>query len=296
MEEIFLIEKAPAIKRGWLRALLMIVAYLIASIVFGGIAAVIIGLANGIDLMNIEAFIANVDNIGIILIIQLISLIVALIIIWIFRKYIDKKSILTLGFKLKGRSIDVVLGFLLGFFLMFLGFIILRLINDLEVISISFNSKAVFGGFFLFLIVAITEEAIFRGYILSNLMDTFKNKYIALIVSSIVFAIFHGMNPNLNLIGFINLIVAGIALGISYIHIKNLWFPILFHLSWNYFQGPIFGFEVSGMDFISILQQKVTGNELITGGDFGFEGSIILTVLLLGMIVIIDRILVNKVV
>ena len=49
----------------------------------------------------------------------------------------------------------------------------------------------------------------------------------------------------------------------------------MLHFSWNFFQGPVFGFEVSGINFGSIITQSVSGHELITGGEFGFEGSIL---------------------
>ena len=188
----------------------------------------------------------------------------------------------------------MIYGMVVGFVLMFIGFIALKFSNLLDVTGVIYSSKVVFGGFLFFILVAIAEELIFRGYVLSNFMDSFKNKYVALFLSSLLFAIFHGLNPNLSLVGFVNLIVAGLALGITYIHTKNLWFPIFLHLSWNYFQGPIFGFEVSGLNFSSVIQQKVTGNELITGGNFGFEGSILITILLIGMVIVTDRILVKR--
>lgn len=72
---------------------------------------------------------------------------------------------------------------------------------------------------------------------------------------------------------------AGILLGISYIFTKNLWFPIALHFSWNFFQGPIFGFQVSGTNSETLISQTINGNELLTGGQFGLEGSIIATVL-----------------
>ena len=294
MVENLLIEKNPAIKRGWLRALLMLVAFFIASVIFEGIVAVIIGVVTKTNLAELDTLLTNPDNLGIMFIMRLTSLLITLIIMWVFRKYIDRKSILSMGFQLKGKYKDIIYGLLVGLLLISLGFVILSLTNNLEVVSIQYSSKVVFGGFFFFVIAAMVEEIVFRGYILNNFMDSFKNKYIALLLSSILFALIHGMNPNLSILGFINLIVAGIALGITYIYTKNIWFPVFLHVSWNFFQGPIFGFEVSGLNFNSIIQQKVVGNDLITGGNFGFEGSIIITVLLIGMIVITDRILVKK--
>ena len=61
------------------------------------------------------------------------------------------------------------------------------------------------------------------------------------------------------------------------------------HLTWNFFQGPIFGFEVSGIESESIIKQSVTGNEILTGGSFGFEGSILATVGIIIMILYLDK-------
>ena len=70
-------------------------------------------------------------------------------------------------------------------------------------------------------------------------------------------------------------------MGLYYIYRQNLWFPIALHFSWNFFQGPIFGFEVSGIELNSLIVQEITGSDLLTGGDFGLEGSALLSVLLL---------------
>ena len=61
------------------------------------------------------------------------------------------------------------------------------------------------------------------------------------------------------------------------------------HLTWNYFQGPVFGFEVSGLNTIGIFNQNLSGHDIITGGEFGFEGSIIATILIIGIIYFLDR-------
>jgi hypothetical protein len=84
----------------------------------------------------------------------------------------------------------------------------------------------------------------------------------------------HGFNPNINLFSLTNLFLAGILLGISYIHTKNLWFPIALHFSWNLFQ-TMYGFNVSGQKSYSLIEFTISKNNIINGGDFGFEGSIL---------------------
>ncbi|MCB2197165.1 MAG: CPBP family intramembrane metalloprotease [Bacteroidetes bacterium] len=286
--------REPAIKSGWARAILMILSYLVASIIIQGIAGVIIAVVTKTNMMELQSVLQDPNNLGIMFSMQFVGLLIAFGVIYIYRKFIDRKTIFSLGFEVKNKTMDMIMGMVVGFGLMLIGFLALKFTNHLEVTDIQYSSKVVFGGFFFFILVAIAEEIIFRGYVLTNFMDSFKNKYLALFLSSLLFAIFHGLNPNLSLVGFINLVVAGLALGITYIHTKNLWFPIFLHLSWNYFQGPIFGFEVSGLNFNSVIHQEVVGSDLITGGNFGFEGSILITVLLIGMIVVTDRLLAKK--
>lgn len=113
------------------------------------------------------------------------------------------------------------------------------------------------------------------------------NKYMALMVSSALFSLMHSANPNMDWFSFLGLFLAGVLLGILYIYTKNLWFPIALHFSWNFFQ-TLFGFNVSGQDIYSVIEFKITENNLWNGGDFGFEGSvlsIIAQVIVIGSIV-----------
>ncbi|MEA2105136.1 MAG: type II CAAX endopeptidase family protein [Bacteroidota bacterium] len=280
MENNPLINKEPAIKQAWLRILLFILMYFIGTgfitMIFGALFVII----QGLSIQEFQEMVSSSGNLFFMVFSQFISLIVAGLAIWIFRKFIDRKSILSLGFSIKGRSKDIIAGFLLGFILQGLGFIILYFFNHLTVTEIAFNANAFWGSLLMFIIVGVVEESVMRGYILCNLMDSMKNNYLALLISAVIFAVFHGLNPNITVLGFINLILAGFVLGIAYIHTRNLWFPIFMHISWNFFQGPVFGFEVSGIDTKAIINHDITGSDLITGGKFGFEGSILITIIL----------------
>lgn len=208
-------------------------------------------------------------------------------IIAIYRKFIDKESFFEMGFSTKNRLFDLLLGIGTGIILISIGFVFLISIGNLEVIDIDFNTKWFFGSMILMILVSIHEEVIVRGYLLNSLMSV-SNKYFAITLSSVLFGAMHLLNPNISALSFINIVLAGFLLGISYLHSKNLWFPMGLHFSWNFFQGPVLGFEVSGQEMKSLISQQISGNELITGGEFGFEGSLIATILMVVSIIILN--------
>jgi hypothetical protein len=98
---------------------------------------------------------------------------------------------------------------------------------------------------------------------------------VALLVSSVFFSLMHIFNDNFSWIGFCNILLAGVLLGLPYIYTKNLWFPIALHFSWNFFQGIIFGFNVSGHVTYSLFSQTREVDTIWNGGKFGFEGSLL---------------------
>ncbi len=205
--------------------------------------------------------------------------------LWLFMKYVDKEKFINLGFHIKNRSNDILYGSALGTFIICFGYMILLLMDEIHFEEIVFNSKEVIIAILVYTIVAVAEEVLIRGYILRNLMISF-NKYIALFLSSLLFSAMHGYNPNIDLFGFLNLYLAGILLGISYINTKNLWFPIALHLSWNLFQ-TLLGFNVSGQNVYSIIEFTILEKNIINGGDFGFEGSILSIIAQIIFIIII---------
>lgn len=212
-------------------------------------------------------------------IIQIVSLFATCISVWFFRTFLDKKSFFSLGFAWEKWGRDFAVGFGLGFALIAVGTILLILLGQLEITEVTFDPSMLFSYFILCIIIALNEEILVRGYVLNNLMESM-NKYWALVVSAAIFTFLHALNPNINFLAVINLMLAGILLGIYYIHQQNLWFPIALHTSWNYSEGAIFGYEVSGIEFESLLQQNIGNVDWLTGGYFGFEGSVLLSVLL----------------
>lgn len=265
-------------QRGWQRVLLIILPFIFTV----GIFQVIGALIAGADLNNILIQKTSEQD----LIMSFFSLIGTLLLIWIFMKYLDKEKFTNLGFDTKNRLYEFIIGIIIGAIIMTIAYLLLLFLGEINFQSVIFDFKEIIISILIFTIVSVMEEVVFRGYILKNLMISF-NKYIALIVSSILFSLVHGLNPNIDLFSLINIFFAGILLGISYIHTKNLWFPIALHLSWNLFQ-TIFGFNVSGQKFYSLIEFSIPENNLINGGDFGFEGSILSVIAMIVIIVGIE--------
>lgn len=210
------------------------------------------------------------------------------LIVWIFRKNVDKESFVSLGFQKTSLKI-IFIGLITGFIIMFMGFSALLFFNQIKIAGYQFAFFDFTISICLFTAVTFMEELLIRGYVLNNLMSCM-NKYSALIISSIIFSILHGANLNITLLSLINLFLAGILLGVSYIYTKNLWFPIALHFSWNFFQGTVFGFKVSGIKFYSIIHQEILFKNIWNGGNFGFEGSVVCLVFQIIAILFIYRI------
>lgn len=269
---------------GWQRILLLIIPYVLIVGIFQLIGVYI----SGIDTSNIESDKTSVQ----ILIMQIFSLLGTAIVLWIFMKYQDKEKFIRLGFEIKNRIKEFNVGIGAGFIIMGFGYILLLFLNEISFQRIVFSTNEILISILIFFIVAIVEETLFRGYILRNLMISF-NKYIALIISSILFSLMHSFNPNIDLFALITLFLAGILFGLPYIHTRNLWFPIALHFSWNFFQS-LFGFNVSGKDVYSLIEFSLSDSNLLNGGAFGFEGSIFSVIMMIITMVLIEIYYRNK--
>ncbi|OAV72158.1 CAAX amino terminal protease self- immunity [Bacteroidales bacterium Barb4] len=209
--------------------------------------------------------------------ISLVMLMGTLTTVFLWTKFKHGERIKDIGFELRTKWKDLLWGMFYGAAAVTGGFLICYITGLVQIVDIHFTPDILIVLFTLIL-VAAGEEILSRGYLLRRFMKTY-NKYAALGIASLLFMAAHLANQNISTIGMINLFLAGILLGIYYIYKQNLWFPIGLHFTWNFFQS-VFGFEVSGMKTESIIvQQPVEGMEWLTGGAFGFEGSVYCTII-----------------
>jgi membrane protease YdiL (CAAX protease family) len=272
--------KKPLLKIGWLRVLLFLVFYFFVLLLIAVPAVLLLTDIKASDMQaNIAQSFSDMGS-GSMWLMVAIEFISSVVSIFLFRKFVDRKSFASLGFTTKGHWHEMIAGFFLAPALIGIGLIFLYITKHLEWDYNAFNPQTFSIDAGTLMILAFSEELLFRGYVLSNLMESF-NKWVALIISAVLFALFHLGNPGISTIPFMSIFLAGILFGINYIYTRNLWFSILLHFSWNFFQGPLYGFKVSGIHFSSLLQTELKGDISITGGDFGFEGSFVATALLL---------------
>ena len=225
---------------------------------------------------------------------QIINLIVMTLSIFIARRWFDKRSFTSLGLKLdKKMWADLLAGIGITFLQMGFIYIVMYALGwiTFEGFAWEFESATdvtlgLVGMLAVFILVGWNEELLSRGYQLQNLADGI-NLFWGVVISSAVFGILHLGNPNATWISAVGIFFAGVYLAYGYTRTKQLWLPIGLHIGWNFFEGVIFGFPVSGMDFFRLTRITVNGPELITGGAFGPEaGLILLPSLVLGVFLI----------
>ncbi|MCG4758859.1 CPBP family intramembrane glutamic endopeptidase [Bacteroides eggerthii] len=146
---------------------------------------------------------------------MLIGVFLSAWIVWHFRGL----SLAGLGRSLAMRRKDLLSGVLLAIVLYAVGFGISLLAGAVEITGVTFNPSSLLISFVFFLLVAVTEELALRGFVLERMLQGGINKFWALFFSSVLFSLIHIGNPNFNFLSFINILLAGVLLGSSYIGI-----------------------------------------------------------------------------
>lgn len=207
----------------------------------------------------------------------------AILLCFLYVKLVEKRSISSMGFHKSGILKVYVRGFLIGAG-MFAVIVLVGAFSGAYTISIALSS---FGSLLPiliilcgFLIQGASEEVIYRGWLMPILGARY-SKVFAIVVSSLIFAAIHAMNPGMTIMPVINLVLFGVFAAVYALKEKSLWGICGFHSSWNWVQGSVFGIKVSGTSTPggSILSSSPTdGMSFISGGNFGVEGSILCSI------------------
>ena len=269
-------------------AIILSLIFMYGGSLIGSLATVPLYLA----LSNVPLFFNNQDLLS--LLITLFSFAFISLLVFFRVKVIEKRSLSSIGFNKNNWLKKYSLGFLIG--LVMMSIIVLILLsfgyitvekNPIQLVGISAISS-ILVILFGWIIQGATEEILTRGWLL-NVLSTKYNIGVGLLISSTLFGLMHLTNPNVNYIAVINIILVGLFYGLYVIKTNDLWSVCGMHSAWNFAQGNIFGFEVSGLDISvgTLIDLNLVENDFITGGVFGPEASIVATFVLLLSIIIL---------
>lgn len=291
--------KEGKVRSGW-KVAGMIGAVFLASMLIGIVVSFIsiifytvkMAVSGGITPDNLtrelESFSEGNSMLSILLMpLQELVIIILPVVTW---KYLFKRPLSKMGLtKLKHNYKDFIAGLIVGIVAITLVFLLLTMSGSVAVTDWSFHFKIKQLAFIIvYISVGFAEEILARGYIMTTLWQT-KNVYIAVFGSAIIFAFMHVLNNGVSLIAIINLTLVGVLLAYMYLKSGNLWMCIGFHITWNYFQGCVYGFEVSGLNSDGIITTQNIGTNIINGGAFGPEGGLITTVIILFSLLFIKQ-------
>ena len=227
---------------------------------------------------------------------QVASLIGTTLSILLVRRLLDKRSFVSLGTRIdRWALLDLLAGIGITFLMMAFIFGIQWAAGWIRFDSFSWQDQPLSGVILGTLVALLTlvlvgwsEELLSRGYHLQTL-ESGLNTVWAVLLSSAVFSFLHLSNPNVESIAFVasGLFLAGVFLAFGYLRTRQLWLSIGLHIGWNFFQGVVFGFPISGLDYFQLARLQVSGPQIWTGGAFGPEaGLVLIPGMLLGFLLV----------
>jgi uncharacterized protein len=223
----------------------------------------------------------------------------AVLSVWLAGRFLDRRSFSDFGFHLGGGwALDLLFGMALGGLLISVVFFAELELGWVEIVG-AFETLGTGGPFALslllpvamYLCIGISEETVFRGYQLKNAAEGLNQPALgprgavlaAWVLSSIFFGLLHADNPGATLVSTLNIVLAGLMLGFGYVLSGELAIPIGLHITWNFFQGAVYGLPVSGFGPFgaTFLVTEQTGPKAWTGGPFGPEAGLFAPVVML---------------
>lgn len=223
------------------------------------------------------------------------------------RRYLDRKSFASLGLLPNRRAIaDLLFGFGLSFAMIGLFFVIVAATGLIEVSGINWGGTTNLGGdmpapdnaiavvnvgsllimLLVFGAVGWWEELVFRGYLLQNMIEGM-GVVPAGAVSCLFFGAIHLVKPDATLLAAASIVLLAFMSLYAYLRTRSLWLPIGMHIGWNFCQDPIFGFSAADHPTSTLVAQRATGPDWLSGGTYGPEASVILIpIVLLGILAI----------
>lgn len=194
----------------------------------------------------------------------------------------EKRPFTSMGFIRPKAAMHYLAGLLAGGLMFLLTALICLFTGSVRIEAVSGASLGFIFLFFLgFLVQGMSEEVMCRGYLMVSL-TTRSPVLPAVIANALIFSLMHFFNPNVTFLALFNIFLFGVFCSFYMLYFNNIWGVCALHSAWNFVQGNILGSYVSGMDFKDSFFQMtpIAGYDRISGGSFGVEGGIAMTIVL----------------
>lgn len=255
-------------------------------LVLGVLAFLIIpGVVGYVLLLNIPAYAAVP-----------LSTIAAVATLYAFKKYLGWYVENGEGLPFGGKARMMGIGWAVSAVNFLATIVCLFLCGCYRIVNVEFDVASQLSWLSLFLLVGVVEEVIFRGILFRLITDKW-NIAVGLTTSSLLFGLAHLGNPGATLWAALAIALAsGWLFGMAYAYHQTIWVPIGMHWAWNYLEGGIFGCSVSGtpLDYRPLITPKISGTDLLSGGAFGPEASIICVAIGIGISIVYTVLYIKK--
>ncbi len=257
-------------------------------------AAVLAGLIILLLWGNLSSALSQTDSLPALALGEVVELVTVTLSVLVARRFLDRRSFVSLGLTLRGTPlVDVAVGIGITFVIMGLIFAAEAALGWLKLSTFAWTVETpssltinLLIWLAVFILVGWSEELMSRGYHLQTIASGMGLTW-GLLISSAIFGMLHLYNPNATWFSAVGILFAGLLLGFAYIRTGRLWLSIGLHIGWNFFEGVVFGFPVSGLNTYRLAQTTVHGPTLWTGGAFGPEaGLIVLPAILLAILLV----------
>lgn len=210
----------------------------------------------------------------------------ATVAVWLSRRFIDKKSFVSLGLARPAAAWrDLSFGFLLSGLMALLVFAALLALGYIEDVRLGISPAKIAAllvpAFAITVLVGYWEELVFRGYLLQNMIEGL-GLTTAIVLSCLLYGAVHAMNENAGIVSTLIIVLFGYLRIYGYLATRLLWLSMGMHIGWNFFQAPVFGFPASGhVEAQTLIAHQRVGPAWLSGADFGPEASVITVPVLL---------------
>jgi len=267
----------PAIKAGGFIISWLIIDFLLYILIIGGICIL---MEKSFNISDTESY-----STAEMVMMTSVSFIATFFVIHVFQASKNWNFSLTeVGLTNNSILPNLIKGVSIGALLVLFTVLPLIVFDAINIKANTFIIADLAGYVLIFSLVAVYEELLTRGYLLSYLEKHY-SRVIAVLISAIIFSLLHIFNGNFNLLECFNLILVGIFLAALKFRYQNLWVPVGTHFSWNFIQGSVLSFPVSGIDIPSIYLISFEENTIFNGGLFGIEGSFLSTVIFIALVI-----------